>query len=80
MTMIWLSCKVNNFRYKLWRFSVIVRFLVTGECGLNCGIATFRKLDGTPFQQFVPEADCPVHDQQQKEYTDEKKKESASMV
>jgi len=25
-------------------------------------MATFRKLDGTPFQQFVPEADCPVHD------------------
>ena len=39
-----------------------VRFVITGDCGLNCGVATFRSLDGTSFQQFVPEADCPVHD------------------
>ena len=77
--MIWLSCKVNNFRRKLWRLFVRACFLITGECGLNCGVATFRKLDGTPFQQFVPEAGCPVHDLELKECYDEEN-ENASVV
>lgn len=47
---------------RLWQLLVIVRFIVTEECGLACGVARFRKLDGTPFWQFVPEADCPIHD------------------
>ena len=64
--LVWLSCKLNNFRLGLWRLFVRVRFVITGDCGLSCGPATFRKLDGMPFQQFVPEADCPVHDLQQK--------------
>lgn len=54
--------RLNNFRWRLWRLFVRARFVITGDCGLNCGVATFRNLDGTPFQQFVPEADCPVHD------------------
>lgn len=48
--------------FRLWQLLAIVRFIVTGECGLVCGMARFRQLDGTPFWQFVPEADCPIHD------------------
>ena len=56
-----------SHRLRLWRPFVLARFLITGKCGLNCGVATFRKLDGTPSQQFVPEADCPIHDLQLKD-------------
>jgi len=58
----WLSCKWNNFRLGFWQLFVRVRFVITGDCGLSCGVVTFRRLDGTPFQQFVPECDCPIHD------------------
>lgn len=60
--MIWLSCRLNNLSRKLWRLFIIVRFVFTDDCGLACGIETFRKLDGTPERLFVPEADCPIHD------------------
>jgi len=60
--MIWLSCKFNNVRFRLWRFFVKIRFAFTDNCGLACGFATFRKLDGTPERLWVPEADCPIHD------------------
>jgi len=58
-------------RWTLWRLFVRIRFIITGDCGLNCGIATLRALDGTPIQQFVPEADCPVHDRNSKEPDEE---------
>ena len=51
-----------NIRYRILNFLYRLKWLLTGDCGHECGIAWFRTLDGTPFQQFVPEADCPVHD------------------
>jgi len=54
--------KIGDIRFFLWQLCILLRYKFTGNCGLNCGFATFRKLDGTPFQMFVPEADCPIHD------------------
>jgi hypothetical protein len=54
--------KIFILRHALWDIWHRWLFVTTGDCGHFCGTATFRKLDGTPFQQFVPEADCPIHD------------------
>ena len=49
-------------KYKILDIWCRFKFVMTGDCGYECGIVTFRALEGHPFQQFVPEADCPVHD------------------
>lgn len=65
---LWLSCKLNTLKFQLSQLSVIIRYAVTGKCGLECGMATFRELDGTPFRQFVPEESCPIHDKSEVKY------------
>lgn len=53
--MYWrLNCRYWNVRRFLWRALVMLRYLLTSECGLNCGY--------TEPYGFVPEADCPIHD------------------
>lgn len=47
----------------VWRGWAMVRYCLTGKCGLACGMATFHELDGTSVDLFVPEADCPIHDE-----------------
>ena len=40
-----------------------LRYLITGDCGCACGYATFyRYPSGERVRPFVPEADCPIHD------------------
>lgn len=52
----------SGLKYKILNIWYRFKFVLTGDCGHVCGIAMFRALDGAPIQQFVPEADCPVHD------------------
>jgi hypothetical protein len=49
-------------KWRFWQAKVWLRYQLTGKCGLACGETSFRHLDGTPFTEFVPEADCPIHD------------------
>ena len=51
--------------FLVWPFLIRLRWLFTGRCGYICGLTWINDLDGTPLQQFVPEADCPVHDMRQ---------------
>ena len=50
-----MKWKLRDIWYRL-------TFVLTGDCGHACGMTTLRALDGTPIQQYVPQADCPVHD------------------
>ena len=52
----------SDLKYKILDIWCRFKFVLTGDCGCVCGIVTMRDLAGTPIQQFVPEADCPVHD------------------
>jgi hypothetical protein len=59
----WLrGLRFSRLRWTLWRWQVIARYCFTGDCGLACGMAPFHRLDGTQVDLFVPEADCPIHD------------------
>lgn len=57
-----LTARYWRMRLDLLDIKIRLVFILTGDCGHACGITAFHKLDGTPFQQFVPEAECPVHD------------------
>ena len=40
-----------------------LRYLWTGDCRSACGYATFYDYhSGEPMLLFVPEGDCPIHD------------------
>lgn len=62
----WKASPVRRLKiavsYPLWRLAARIQYWLIGNCGLNCGYATFKKLDGKSVTLFVPEADCPVHD------------------
>ena len=63
MMLEWLrNLRLSRLGWILWRWRAIARYCFTGDCGLACGMAPFHKLDGTPIDLFVPEADCPIHD------------------
>lgn len=49
---LWLRWN-TPIRWVFWWYSVI-RYYVTGDCGHGCGYML-------PYG-FVPEADCPIHD------------------
>ena len=54
--------RTSRLGWTLWRWRAIMRYCFTGKCGLACGMVPFHKVDGTPVELFVPEADCPIHD------------------
>lgn len=55
---------ISRIRYDLRDIKIRLVFVLSGDCGHACGMTTFRALDGTPIQQYVPEADCPIHDRE----------------
>jgi len=44
----------HRWAWFLWRTVVLIRYRLTGKCGLACGYVE-------PYG-FVPEAECPIHD------------------
>ena len=64
MNRLWRMLYLSRLGCAVWRWRAVARYSLTGNCGLACGMATFRQIaDGTPVDLFVPEADCPIHDE-----------------
>ena len=64
MNRLWHWLRLSRLGCAAWRWRAMVRYCWTGQCGLACGMATFRQIaDGTPVDLFVPEAGCPIHDE-----------------
>jgi len=64
MNRFWRMLRLSRLGCVVWRWRAMARYCWTGKCGLACGMATFRQIaDGTPVDLFVPEADCPIHDE-----------------
>ena len=53
--------------YWVWPMWTRLKYILTGNCGYECGMTWFKDLSGNPIQQFVPEAYCPVHDRVKEE-------------
>ena len=43
------------YQWFFWKLWTRIRFYFTGECGNQCGYVE-------SYKQFVPEAECPIHD------------------
>jgi len=64
MNRLWRWLRLSRLGCVAWRWRAMARYCWTGNCGLACGMATFRQIaDGTPVDLFVPEAGCPIHDE-----------------
>lgn len=56
----WLTSRAVLLGHDLFS---LMRYLATGDCGHICEYATFYVYDtGKRIRPFVPEAGCPVHD------------------
>jgi len=67
MNRLWRWLRLSRLGYAVWRWRAVARYCWTGDCGCECGLATFRQIaDGTPVDLFVPEAGCPIHDEASK--------------
>ena len=44
-----------RWRWWIWNIRTIIQWLITGQCGNNCGYEE-------QFDCFVPEAECAIHD------------------
>ena len=63
MNRLWRMLRLSRLGCAVWRWRAMARYCFTDKCGLACGMAPFHELDGTPVDLFVPEADCPIHDE-----------------
>lgn len=58
------------YRIRMWWWGTRIRreyyrlhYKMTGDCGHACGYETFRDIENNEeVLQFVPEAECPIHD------------------
>ena len=47
----------KSWRWFFWKMRTRIQYALTGQCGNMC---SYEK----SYKQFVPEAECPIHDRE----------------